>query len=206
METSDLKPQPDRRNELQDWLHLDLDARLGDEERSLLRAALRDDAALAQEQRELSRLDAMLTASRLPVGAELTQQVMTALPAAGWEARHPRRWGFAAGLLLVLGSISAGLVGMGSARLQDGGSFLAALAAVGDMFQSTALAGAGLLGASWKGLGLALGDLLAGSLISLLALGVLVLCLNFLFFTLWKGTVGLLATAESRGAPPVRRR
>lgn len=206
MEISDPKAQSAPAEELYDWLHLDLDDRLGAEQRDLLRAALRRDPSLARERRELARLDSMLTDSRVPVGPEFTQQVMSALPPAGWEARHPRGWSFAAGLLLLLGSLSAALVGMGSARVQEGGSFLTALAAVGDMFRSAALAGAGLLGASWKGLGLAMGDLLAGSLGSVVALGALVLCLNVLFISLWKGTVRLLATAETSGKAGVPRR
>ena len=55
-----------------------------------------------------------------------------------------------------------------------------ALAAILGMLQSSALAGAGLLTASWKGLGLAFQELLGGSIWNLVAVSVLVFAVDFM--------------------------
>jgi len=186
----------------QEWMHLAVDGELGDAELTALREALDREPSLAREYQELVELDRRLAASRKPVSPELIQQVMAGLPAAGWEARHPRTWGLVASLLLLLGGLSAAMVGMGSAQLSGAGSFFGALGAVANMFGAAALAGAGMLGASWKGLGLALGQVLAGSTLSLGVFAFLVLCLNLLFVSLWRGAVRAVSAqpAASRGA------
>ena len=106
---------------------------------------------------------------------------MAALPPAGWEARSPRTWRFplavAAMLMLVAGLMMAGST---SASAPSG---LAALDAVGGMLRAASLAGAGLLGASWKGIGLIVEDVIS-SPVSLGAFGFLVLCLNLLLVSL----------------------
>ena len=56
--------------------------------------------------------------------------------------------------------------------------------AVVDLFRSSLLAGFGLLDASWRGLGLALGRLFDGSLLNLVAFGVFVIGVDALFLRL----------------------
>ena len=84
---------------------------------------------------------------------------MSALPTAGWESRSPRAWRFTAAVILLLGGFAAALLVAGSAPRPPPG--FGALFAVADMLQASVVAGAGLLGASWKGLGLVLDKMLA---------------------------------------------
>ena len=56
-----------------------------------------------------------------------------------------------------------------------------------ELFGSAALAGAGLLAASWSGVGLALGEILSRSTMGLVAFGVFVLGIDCLFLRyLWR--------------------
>ena len=123
--------------------------------------------------------------------------VMSALPTAGWEARSPRAWRFTAAVIVLLGGFAAALLVAGSAPAASG---FGALAAVGGMLQAAILAGAGLLGASWKGLGLVLDELLS-SPASLGAFGFLVLCLNLLLVSLIRRRRPAPAAARSQAGP-----
>lgn len=183
---------------LREWLSLELDDALDSDQRRQLHRHLESDPELRRERASLARLDVLLTASRAPVRAGFAHQVVSSLPVAGWEARHPRSWRLAVALLLLLGGGAAALVGVGSARLMPGSPFLGAVGAVMDLFTAAALTGAGLLAASWKGLGLALGQLAAGSTASLVAFAVLVVCLNLLFVMLLRGKARA-AVAATRG-------
>ena len=69
-----------------------------------------------------------------------------------------------------------------------------------DLFRSSLLAGAGLLDASWRGLGLALGRLFDGSLLNLAAFGIFVVGVDALFLRL------LLKTRRKVERVPTRRR
>jgi hypothetical protein len=188
-----------------EWLSAALDGELGHSELAALAASIAHDPELAREQRDLRSLANLLAGSRFPVAPGFHRQVTSRLPAAGWEARHPRSWRFALALLLFLGGASAALLGTGSARLAPASPLLAALGAVADLFSTAALTGAGMLAASWKGLGLALSELLAGSALGVGALGVLVLSLNGLFFVLWRGTVRAVAIGAREQRLPRRR-
>lgn len=172
---------------LRQWLYLGSED-LGPTERAELESALAADPELAREAAELERLDRMIQVECLPVRNGFRQTVMSQLPAAGWEAHHPRSWRLAIGLFLGLAGAAAALFGMGSAHLGAGGAFVGALTAVADLFRSAVLAGAGLLAASWKGLGLTLGEATQGSKLTIAALGLLTLCLNVLFFMLRRST------------------
>ncbi len=165
-----------------EWLDQELEGELPGPQRAELAKALAADPALEREHRELAALTRLLAAGRVRVRHGFAQQVVKALPAAGWEARHPRSWRLAVALLLLLGGASAALVGAGSARLAPATPFLGAVAAVGDLFRTAALAGAGMLAASWKGVGLAMQELTRGSWLTLGALGLVVVSLNVLLF------------------------
>ncbi len=138
-------------------------------------------AGCREERRELARLDGLLTAARIEVRPDFRDGVLAALPDAAWENRHPASW--AAGVALVL------LLGGGAFALTSGAGVAASpvaeiFVAVLDLFRSSLLAGAGLLDASWRGLGLALGRLFDGSLLNLAAFGVFVIGVDALFLRL----------------------
>lgn len=187
---------------LREWLDLDVEGELPDRERALLERELAADRELARERRELRSLHALLRDSAVPVRPGFELQVMKALPPAGWEARHPKSWWLAVSLLLLLGGGAAVLVGAGSARLAPESPFLGAVLAVADLFRAAALAGAGMLAASWKGVGLALGAALGGSTLGLLAFSALVLGLNVLLFRQIRRTRRKLAAAAAPGERP----
>ena len=164
-----------------EWLNLDVDGMLEREERARLEEHLAGCEECRREREELIAFEKLLERSALPVRSGFADAVMSALPPAGWEARAPRTWRFplavAAMLMLVAGLMMAGST---SASAPSG---LAALDAVGGMLRAATLAGAGLLGASWKGIGLIVEDVIS-SPVSLGAFGFLVLCLNLLLVSL----------------------
>jgi anti-sigma factor RsiW len=163
-----------------EWLNLDADGSLGSGERALLDEHLASCAECRHEREGILALDALLRRSALPVRPDFGASVMAALPTAGWEARSPRAWRFTAAVIVLLGGFAAVLLIAGSAPASSG---LGALFAVGGMLQAAAVAGAGLLGASWTGLGLVL-DKVISSPVSLGAFGLLVLCLNLFLISL----------------------
>ncbi len=175
------------RETLREWLYREQEGDLAPAEAAELAAALARDPGLAREREELGHLSRLLASESLPVRPGFRHQVMSALPPAGWEAQHPRSWWLAASLFLILAGAGAALVGLGSGRLAGEGALFSAVAALTDLFRSAALAGAGLLAASWKGLGLTLGHVADGSRLTAAALGFGVLCLNLLFLALWRG-------------------
>jgi anti-sigma factor RsiW len=165
-----------------EWLNLEAEGNLGRDERVRLDEHLASCPDCRREREELQALDALLRSSAIPVRADFSAAVMSALPTAGWEARSPRAWRFTALVILMLGSLAAALMiaGPGAAPAPSG---LGALFAVGGMLRAAVVAGAGLLGASWKGMGLIL-DRLIASPVSLGAFGFLVLALNLFLVSL----------------------
>jgi anti-sigma factor RsiW len=163
-----------------EWLNLEADGLLAGAERGLLEEHLTACGDCRRERQELAALAALIERSAVPVRSDFRDTVMASLPAAGWEARSPRTWRFPAAVFVLLGGLAAALMVAGSSAEPSG---LTALLAVGGMFQAAALAGAGLLAASWKGVGL-LVEKVISSPVSLGAFGFLVLCLNLLLFSL----------------------
>ncbi len=157
---------------------LEPDGRLTAAERS----GLTDHLAACSECREAraaaAGLDRMLADSRVRVEHGFSARVLEALPAAGWEARSPRSWAAALALLALLGISAAVAARMGSAEPAPlAGAFFAVL----ELFRSAGLAGAGLVGASWRGVGIALHGALAAAPLGFVAFGVLVAALDVLF-------------------------
>jgi len=177
-----------------EWLTLDADGMLGGGERALLEDHLAACADCRRERDENLALDALLRRAALPVRADFRELAMAALPTAGWEARSPRAWRFTAAVIVLLGALAAALMTAGSAPASSG---LGALAAVGGMLQAAMVAGAGLLGASWKGIGMVVDEVIA-SPVSLGAFGILVLCLNLFL-------VSLIRRKRPAGAAAVQR-
>jgi len=152
-------------------------------ERSSLQQHLASCPSCREERQELANLTEMLEQTRIPVGDQFTQQVMAGLPAAGWETRSPRTW-LAALVVVLLLSLGAALLIGGAGEELMSAAPIAAATAVWELLSSSALAGAGLLAASWKGLGIAFQDLLGQSVWNIVALGALVVCLDLLLFRL----------------------
>ncbi len=180
-----------------EWLNLDADGGLDSGDRALLDEHLASCADCRREQEEIVALDALLRSSALPVRPDFRASVMSTLPTVGWEARSPRAWRFTAAVIVLLGGFAAALLIAGSAPAASG---FGALAAVGGMLQASILAGAGLLGASWKGLGLVV-DHVVSSPASLGAFGFLVLCLNLLLISLIRRKRPAAVAARSKAEP-----
>lgn len=165
---------------LTELLFLEPDGELSRAEIQRLDAAATASPEIRETRRQLARLGALLDASRIEVEADFKSELMANLPPAGWNARHPRTWWVAASVLALLGGGAALLTGLSAAQLEPASPFLAAMAAVGDMLGSSVAAGAGLIGASWRGIGLALGEWLGASLPNTIAFGVFFVGVNLL--------------------------
>jgi hypothetical protein len=171
-----------RRETARLWLDLEADGELAAAEAAGLEAALRELPELAGERRELGRLHEALAASRIAVREGFRDEVMRRLPAAAWEPVGRQRWSVAvvaASLLVVLSGV---LLSLGGGPSMASG--VGVLGALGELFRATALAGAGLLGASWRGLGLALQVTLESSPLTIALFGAAVVALNVLFLRL----------------------
>jgi anti-sigma factor ChrR (cupin superfamily) len=166
---------------LQEWLSLDQDGALKPAERTLLADHVAVCDACRRHRDQLVALDRLLAAERLPVRPKFRQMVMASLPPAGWEARAPRTWRLPAAAVVLFGSMAAALAVSGSGAGNAPG--FAPLLAVAEMLQAATLAGAGLLNASWKGLGMVVGDVIA-SPASMAMFAFLVICLNLLVISL----------------------
>jgi len=170
--------RPDH-NTYREWLNLDADGDLPREQRSELDAHLAACAECRAEREGLIAFAALLAKARIPVQADFHSRVMSALPSAGWESRSPRTWAFPAAVCALLAAVAG--ITMGTRGSHS--SVLAALTAVAGMLRASAVAGLGLIEASWKGLGLAFSAALSSPM-SLGAFGIFVLCLNLVLFSL----------------------
>jgi anti-sigma factor RsiW len=176
-----------------EWLNLDADGLLAGDKRSLLEEHLATCGDCRREREEFAALESLLRRTDLPVRSDFRETVMASLPAVGWEGRSPRTWQFPAAVFVLLAGLAAFMF-TGSPAQSSG---VTALLAVGGMLQAAALAGAGLLAASWKGGGLVMGKLLASPM-SLGAFGFLVLCVNLLLFSLIRRRRPAAADSEGR--------
>lgn len=179
-----------------EWLDLDLEGALPAGDGPRLAAHLADCADCRAERQRLAALHESLAAARVPVRAGFGDRVMASLPEAAWEGRAApaARWAWAAGLVGLLAAASVALFAVSGTRLAPGGTLAGALGALAEMLAMAAIAGAGLLGATWRGLGMAVGELFGRSPGTLVAVALLALCLAAL-------TVSLL-----RRPRPARRR
>lgn len=167
-----------------EWLDLEADDRLEPEQRRALDRHVAGCAECSRERQALAALGRVLERSRVGVRSGFTADVLRRLPATGWEGSAPRAWRAPVAVLALLVSAAAALVGLASARMHPGVPFAGALAALGDLFQTAALAGAGMLTASWRGIGLAAGQLLTTSTGSLIAFVILVVAVDLLLLSL----------------------
>lgn len=166
------------------WLDLEADGALRASEAARLDPALELYPHLVSERRELAELNRALAASRIEVEPGFGATVMRSLPQAAWEPGGRRGWGLAAIAAVTL-ALGAGLLlaasGAGSAA---SGPLLGVFVAVAELLGASLVTGAGLLGASWRGVGLALEELLASTPSAVVALALGVVLLNVLFWRL----------------------
>jgi predicted anti-sigma-YlaC factor YlaD len=165
-----------------EWLNLDADGALPREHRGLLDEHLAGCAECRAERDELLALESLLHRTRVPVRPDFRTQVMSSLPSVGWESRSPRTWAFPAAAFALFAAVAAATMGGGGSSGSHS-SLVSALTAVAGMFRASAAAGAGLIAASWKGLGMAFAAALSSPM-SLGAFGIFVLCLNLVLFSL----------------------
>jgi anti-sigma factor RsiW len=178
---------------LHEALDLELDGALPDGARTALLARLEEDEALRAERAELVGVHAALAASVVPVRPGFAAGVMSALPPAAWEGRAASAWRWPFVLLLALGGAAAALFGGAAAELETGAPGLTAFGALAKLFASAVLAGSGMAGATWSGLGLGLAQWLLASKLHVLGAAAALVGLNLLL-------VRLLRPARSRAA------
>jgi len=194
--------RPDH-NTYREWLNLDVDGQLPRSQSDELERHLAGCAECREERDDLMALDTLLQTSSIPVRPDFKNAVLTSLPTTGWENRHPKTWAFPAAVFLLLAGIAAAL--FGSSHLEAAGPGASALVAMADMLGSTVQAGAGLLAATWKGLGLAFEEVISSPM-SLGVLAVLVISLNLLFLSLLRRRRSATAGAVERNGLGDRRR
>ena len=189
------RPDHDAWREL---LEEEIDGRLAAERQAPLADHLAGCAECRAERDELQALDRLLSGSRIDVRSGFQQQVMASLPAAGWEARHPRSWRFPVAAFVALLGAGIALLGAGSTQL---GSAYGLAAAIGGMLRASLVAGVGFTAASWRWFGM-FAEQLLGSPMSLAMFAVFVLCLNVLLFTLIRRRRTAHATLALRAPHP----
>jgi hypothetical protein len=123
----------------------------------------------------------------IPLREGFRAEVLSALPAAPWAATRRQRshgsYRWAAALLVALAGFSALLFTVAGAGASPGGP-LSAVAAVADLLVVSLVAGAGLLAASWSGVGMAVGEVLSASPGTLVGAALLLSFLILLLYTL----------------------
>lgn len=153
-------------------------------EKAALAAHLAGCAECRQERESLRAVHLRLAASVVQPREGFTGEVMRALVPAPWEARAVVVWRWPFAMLLALGGIAAVLLGGAAAELEPSSGSFDAFLALARLLESAALAGAGLLGASWQGLGSGLAEWLGASKVNLAAAAGLLLGLNLIFLRL----------------------
>jgi anti-sigma factor RsiW len=176
--------QPSRKHsDLQELLYLEIDGGLGARERRELAQHLTECRECRREKEELERLHLLLGESVVEIDDRFSRQIMERLPEAAWETRSMAGWRIAIVVFLLLAA-SAGILSFGGDRLVAEVPLAGTAFALFGLFQSALLAGAGLLAASWTGLGMALDRVFEGSRMAFAAFGLLVLGLDVLFVRL----------------------
>lgn len=177
------RTDPADHEQLREWLTLEREpgALLSRQERRRLEEHVSSCASCRAERRELLHLDALLVDNAVPVRAGFADDVLRALPAAGWESRSVRAWRLPLAALLVLGLGAAAVAGLGATGAGAAGALSGAAAALLDMVVTGVLAATGMLWASWRGLGLAIDAYLSPG--TAVALFILVVSLDVLLLT-----------------------
>lgn len=173
------------------WMDAEAEGGLGAEDQAGLRAflATADPEAVAAERRAWDQLHSALREDCTAVRPDFQDNVMAAIDPALWDASRREQAGawklpLAMMLVLALGAVWT-LGGVAPDHPVVGaGSVLA------DFVQSTLLAGAGVTVATWRGVGMGLEEMLAGSSFSWAAMLLLVVSINLLFVSLLRRRSG----------------
>lgn len=169
---------------LRESLDLAVEGELSGAELAAVEAHVGQCAECRVEQERLLKLSSLLTASRVVPREGFASEVMRGLPPAAWEARTMRAWRWPFALLLALGGLAAALFGNAAAALEPQAPTFSAFFALARLAESALLAGAGLLGASWQGLGAGLALWLTASRANLVVAAVLLVAVNLLLVRL----------------------
>lgn len=162
-----------------EWLDLEIDDGLEPAQRERLAAHLEACAECREERLRSIALAERLAAARVEVRPGFAAEVVAALEPAPWEARRPSAWRWPLALLVVLAAGSAALSSLAATTAGFGG-WWAAAGAIAEMLVAGLVAGAGMAGATWSGVGAAIGDWLGGSPVRLVVALVAVVLLNVL--------------------------
>ena len=166
------------------WVDLDLEGELSQEDEARLAEIAEGDSRVLAERRALESLHRMIDEDRIEVKPGFAARVMATLPQAWWEHRRESAglpvWALPLAMTLVLALGAAVLLGGAKEVPHLAGIGLAAL----DFMQLTFLAGAGMLFATWRGIGFGLEQMIADSGTNLLAIVAAVVFLNLLFLSM----------------------
>lgn len=175
-----------RHGDLVELVYLEIDGELQPGERRALDEHVSRCEDCRRIRAQMPVLSSALDDVKVEAHPELARRVLENLPPTAWEMRRPRSWRFAMAAFVVLLGASLALT-YESPPLGEALPWIGTLAAIGDMFRSATLAGAGLLAASWSGVGLALGEVLSRSTFGYVVFGLFVLGLDFLLARyLWR--------------------
>ena len=180
-------------------LDLHLEGELSAAHRGALEKEIAASAELRRERDLLTSLHTALTESRIPVRESFCDQVMASLPSAAWQAQGARSWAVALTLTLALAASAMLVLGGGALTGLAEGAAVGTGVALVDFLAKTTLAGAGLLAASWRGVGFALEELMAESGLQLAGLAVLVVFVNLLFLSLLRRPAAAAVEASEQG-------
>lgn len=176
----------DQRTSETSWVEkidLAVDGALPQDELHGLETQLESSAALRAEREQLIEIREALASSRIDVDAGFEARVMNALPIPSWAPVRKQGWGVAVAAAVVL-TVLSGLIFSLSGAGSVADPVLGIAGAARDLLVASMLTGAGLLGASWRGLGLALQQLFAVSPWGVAIMGIGIVALNVLFFRL----------------------
>ncbi len=179
------------------WVDLDLEGELREEDKARLDALAETEPRVQAERFALESLHRMIGDDRIPVRPGFAARTMAALPHAWWERRRSSAalpvWALPLAMMLVMALGGALLLG----GAEETGRFAGIGLAVLDFVQVTFLAGAGMLFATWRGVGFGLEQLIADSGMNLLAMVAGVVFLNLLFLSLLRRRSHVTESAES---------
>lgn len=166
---------------LEELLLREMDELLTPEERSLLEESVEHSPEMLSERAGLQALAAAMGESRIPVRADFREQVMASLPTAPWEVPARSSWKVPLACLAVLAGATS-LLSFWSTQSSTTGSLFGSVVAIFDLIKLALVTGAGLLGASWTGLRVAMGELFRVSPTAMVGVILLVVGLNALFW------------------------
>jgi hypothetical protein len=168
-------------------LDREVEGELAAGERRHLAEHLAGCAGCRGEQQRLLRLHEALGEARIPLAEGFRARVMEALPVAPWErpaVAAPHRAMAAAVALLAAFAVASALLLAAASGAAAGAPGMGVLAAVGKMATAALVTGAGLLGASWSGIGMAVGELFASAPAVLVGFVVLLVLMSLLLVSL----------------------